>query len=133
MRILAICLTLLVLATPALACSPVYDPRTLVEKAAGRPELFVGKVVEVGADFIVMQVLSSRGTPTIGENLRKTHGGYGTCGKLTFTPGDVWLYDTDMPLSLSQKLTPEDLGADHGSNIDALIARLQAKANTPVE
>jgi len=120
-------------AAPALACSPMYDPRSMVEKAAALPDLFVGKVVEVGADFVVLQVLSSRDPSRIGTELRKPHEAYGTCGELRFGIGETWLYDTDMPLSLSRKLTPEELGDDNGKDMDALLARLDKGANTPQE
>lgn len=129
---LLICLALLV-ATPALACSPMYDTRSLTEQAAALPELFVGRVVEVGEDSIKLEVLASRGTPEAGETVSRAHKSYGTCDQLEFAVGEIWLYDTDMPLSFSRRIEPADLGSDNGKDIDALVQHVQNRLAGPQE
>lgn len=133
LRFLAAFSAILYIVTPALACSPPLDTRSLIEKAAVLPALFVVKVLETGDAYTVLQILSSRDPSLIGTEIRKPHEAYGTCGELKFHPDEVWLYDSDMPLSLSRRLTPEDLGNDNGRNIDELVARLQDRDSHPQE
>jgi hypothetical protein len=132
MRLCAIAFSFLLalFAADAQACSPTVDyaNRTMTQKAAEAELIFIGKVEEVGEGYVVFRIgTSGKGSAAKGETMKLDHKEYGTCGKLDFKTGDVWLYAGDTTFSASQKIEEADMEAD----IAAILARLDAVPETP--
>ena len=112
------------------ACRPdmAFVNLPFVEKVEEASPLFVGQVAEVGGDYLDFRIISTRrGTPPAGQSVRVPHesAGYGKCGKLEFTAGDIWLFaENDLPFGATTKLTEADLGSDGGADIEAVIQRV---------
>lgn len=132
MRLIALTLiALLALFTvDAQACSPTVDyaTRTLQQKLDGAELVFIGTVEEVGEGYVVFRIgTPGKGAAAKGETMRLDHKEYGTCGKLDFKTGDVWLYGGDSTFSASQKIDAADAEAE----IAAVVAKLTAAPETP--
>lgn len=132
MRIFAIALVaLLALFTAqAQACSPTVDyaTRTMQQKMDDAEVTFIGTVTEVGDGYVVFSIgTPGKGAAAKGETMRLAHKEYGTCGKLDFKVGDVWLYAGDTTFSASQKIDAADAEAE----IAAVVAKLSAAPETP--
>lgn len=128
---------LLLAGFPALACRPNVEwiNRPFIEKMAGSPEIFLGKVLEVTTaewrkpGTVVFQVLASRGAHKAGETVKLPYEDYGTCGKLDFKTGEVWLYAGGGPFDSSLQPTASDLGDDNGADFEALLKRIGTRLN----
>ncbi len=114
----------------AQACSPTVDyaTRTMQQKIESASLVFIGKVEEVGEGYVIFRVgTAGKGAAAKGETMKLDHKEYGTCGKLDFKVGDVWLYAGDSTFSGSQKIEEADMEAD----IAVILARLDAPPQTP--
>lgn len=122
---------------PALACSPNVEwiNRPFIEKVAGNSEIFLGKVLEVTVaewekpGTVVFQVLASRAAHKAGETVKVPYEDYGTCGKLDFKTGEVWLYAGGGPFDSSLQPTVSDLGDDNGADFEAMLKRIGTRLN----
>jgi hypothetical protein len=132
MRFISIALVaLLVLFTAdAQACSPTrdYANRTVQQKMDEAELTFIGTVTDTGEGYVVFRIgTPGKGAAAKGETMRLAHKEYGTCGKLDFKAGDVWLYAGDTTFSASQKIDAADAEAE----ISAVVAKITTQPDTP--
>ena len=108
--------------------NPPPANRTTQQKIDAASLVFIGKVEEVGEGYVIFRIgTPGKGAAAKGETMKLDHKEYGTCGKLDFKAGDVWLYAGDTTFSASQKIEEADLEAD----IAAVLARLDTAPQTP--
>ncbi|MEZ0260849.1 MAG: hypothetical protein ACAH80_07555 [Alphaproteobacteria bacterium] len=127
MRFAAVTLALLLafFTTGAQACSHTadYANRTMQQKMDEADVTFIGTVTETGDGYVIFRIgTPGKGAAVKGETMRLAHKEYGTCGKLDFKVGDVWLYAGDTTFSASQKIDAADAEAE----IPAVIAKITA-------
>jgi hypothetical protein len=121
---------------PALACSPMPDPRPLAERIEPG-NFFIGQVRTVSDDEVVFAVITPggpAGNTASGEDISFKVEEFGTCGHKVFESGQVWLYDgNSISFGDGQLLVPSDLkdGTDLETVKRNLVARLDPGYTPP--
>ncbi|MEZ0224295.1 MAG: hypothetical protein ACAH83_07075 [Alphaproteobacteria bacterium] len=138
LKTLILAATIIVLAQPALACSPsvAFINQPLALKLAG-DGFFIGKISAVDEKHVTFSVVTPGGPAKdkkTGEALTLELRENGTCGNLQFQPGETWIYNgSNISFSPSQKLEPADL--KDGTALEAvkrnLVARLDPDYKPP--
>lgn len=130
-------LCLVLLATPALACSPSMDAVNRPYSAKLSATAFLGKVTHVTQPEwqkpgqVTFEVLASHGDPRVGTSVTEPYGDYGTCGRLGFAVGQTWVYSGDSPFGASMQPTAADFGEAPNQDFAALIKRIGQRLDPP--
>ena len=118
-------LAVLIVAAPALACSPAVHQPSFRQKVDGAQVVFIGTVESANVDTVIFRIVTPhKGAPAAGETIQLDHKGYGTCGELQFREGGLWLYAGDSPFSASRELEE----GDAGKTVEEIVARFDGGA-----